>query len=390
MHMRDKLKYFPVNWVDGMKIGKHHFIAQDNAWQNSLQDVSSLLVSPIRYGILPSSIAGEENCDIRINIDNQNTIRVSVLQLQAVTQGGIRVSIPTLTGIDQQSRDGVPGSSFTFNNAEKEPVWWVVLVMNPYEKRPAGSPDMEENPPRLPFVVPTYSIALVSDSQFRQYEGNPYALTVGKILAGNNEVRIDDEYIPPCFSVSSHADLMALYMELDKFLGTIELKSAQIVQTIYKKNQQNDISELVLFLCDRVILYLGQIITQMRWQQMHDAPAGLFANIAGLSRVMKNTIDMRIGSGKDEMLNYMSEWCELKQGELEQLLVSLAFLRYDHNDINSNIQKIINFVKVTTRLFETLSKLDFIGKKKDSGIFVKEEQDPSSESAAKARRRFFG
>jgi len=388
--MRDKQKYFPVNWVDGMKIGKHHFIAQDNAWQNSLQDVSSLLVSPIRYGILPSSVAGEENCNIRINIDNQNNIRVSVLQLQAVTQGGIRVSIPTLTGIDQQSKDGLPSSSFTFNNAEREPVWWVVLLMNPYEKQPAGSPDMDENPPRLPYVVPSFSIALVSDSQFKQYDGNPYALAIGKILAGNNEVRVDEDYIPPCFSISSHADLMSLYMELDKFLGTIELKSAQIVQTIYKKNQQNDISELVLFLCDRVILYLGQIITQMRWLQVHDAPASLFANIAGLSRVMKNTIDLRIGSGKDEMLNYMSEWCELRQGELEAVLTSLADLRFNNNDINSLIQKIIGFVQITTKLFETLSKLDFIGKRKETGIFVKEEQTFNRGEEPKARRRFFG
>ena len=127
----------------------------------------------------------------------------------------------------------------------------------------------------------------------------------------------------------------------------------------------------------------------MRWLQVHDAPASLFANIAGLSRVMKNTIDLRIGSGKDEMLNYMGEWCELRQGELEAVLISLADLRFNNNDINSLIHKIIGFVQMTTKLFDTLSKLDFIGKRKETGIFVKEEQTFNREEP-KARRRFFG
>ena len=91
------------------------------------------------------------------------------------------------------------------------------------------------------------------------------------------------------------------------------------------------------------------------------------------------------------MLNYLSEWCELKQGELENMLTGLANIKYDNNDINKNIQKISRFIKVTATLFETLSKLEFIGKKKESGIFVKEEQHGFSDAQQnKARRRFFG
>jgi hypothetical protein len=51
---------------------------------------------------------------------------------------------------------------------------------------------------------------------------------------------------------------------------------------------------------------------------------------------------------------------------------------------------VITFVKVSSKLFETLSKLEFIGKKKESGIFVKEEAIGSTNDPIKARRRFFG
>ncbi len=387
--MRDQLKHFPVNWIDGMKISKNHFIAQDNAAKNALYDVASLIVSPLRYGILPPSEQAEETYNIKISLDNQNTIRVSVLACHAITQGGVRIAISSLSSA-QQSRDGVPATSFQFSDAGNEPAWWIVLMVNPYERQPAGSPNLEENPPRYPSVVPAYTVQVISDSQYKQYANHPYGIIIGKAISTGNEVRADDEYIPPCFSISAHPDLVSLYSELDKFLGNLELRCSQIVQKIYKKNQQNELSELVLFLCDRMILFLGQSITNMRWMMMHESPALLFANIASLARVMKNSIDLRIGSGKDEMLIYLSEWCELKQGELEAMLSSLAGLRYDNNDINGNIQKVITFVKVSSKLFETLSKLEFIGKKKESGIFVKEEAIGSTNDPNKARRRFFG
>ena len=56
--MRDSLKHFPVNWIDGMKISKSHFIDQDDAWIDGLNDIASLNLSPVRYGILPPTAAG--------------------------------------------------------------------------------------------------------------------------------------------------------------------------------------------------------------------------------------------------------------------------------------------------------------------------------------------
>ena len=43
--MRDRIRNLPVNWIDGMKINKNHFIAQDDAWRDALNDVGSLSVS---------------------------------------------------------------------------------------------------------------------------------------------------------------------------------------------------------------------------------------------------------------------------------------------------------------------------------------------------------
>jgi hypothetical protein len=391
--MRDRVKNLPVNWVDGMKINKGHFIAQDDAWRDALNDVAALNISHIKFGIIPPSSAGEENFNVKISIDNQNTLKVTVLACQAVTPGGIRISLPSTGNLENVSMDSdaMPSTTFRFSEANTESTWWIILIIHPFQKKAVGSPDLSENPPRYPYILPTFSLEVVSESQYNQFAYNPYALTIGKVVSNGNDVRVDNNYIPPCYSTDAFDDLRSLHAELDSFLSTLEIRCTQIVQKIYKKNQQNELSELVQFLCDRLIIFLSENITQMRWITLYESPASLFAGITGLARLMKNVIDLRIGSGKEEMMNYLSEWCELRQGELETLLTGLASIRYNHNDVNSNIQKITQFIKVTSTLFETLSKLEFIGKKKDSGIFVKEEPQGFSESQqSKTRRRFFG
>jgi hypothetical protein len=390
--MRDKMKHLPVNWIDGMKINKNHFIAQDDAWKDALHDASSLAVSPLKYGILPPAIDGADTFNVKIALDNQGLLRVNVLSVQAVTAGGIRMQLPATASM---ATEDLPATSFQFQPAAGESAYWIILVINPFERKPAGSPDLNETPPRFPGVVPAYEVQVISESQYSQFAMNPYALTVGKVNINGNDIRVDEDYIPPCFSVNAHPDLLSLHAELDQRLSNIELRTSQIVQKIYKKSQQNELSELVLFLCDRVMLYLAPTITNIRWMTPYESPASLFAQVVSFARVMKNTIDLRTGTGKDEMMNYFTEWCELKQGEFINMLSTISSFRFDNNDLNKDIRRIVAFINIISRLFETLSNLEFIGKRKESGIFVKEEQnydqrEQSSAEQAKPKRRFFG
>ncbi|MBL7753346.1 MAG: hypothetical protein JNM44_02630 [Chitinophagaceae bacterium] len=389
--MNIKRQYYPVNWVDGMKINKDHFIAQDHAWQQAIQESSATYLNPVRYGLLPAQSEEEINFDVRIVLDNQNTVRAHVVSLHAITRAGIPICIPALGQNGLQTNDEVPAVSFALNSGTAESVYWVVLFAKPFERQAAGQPLPDENPPRLPFLIPTYELALLSDAQYRQQVRHPHVITLGKVLVNGNDKRVDDGYIPPCLSVSAHPDLLSLHAELDAFLSNIEVKCSAIVQKIFKRSQQNELSDLVLFLCDRMILFLSQVITDLRWRLIHESPASLFAVIASMARVMKNSIDLRTGSGKDELLNYFSEWCDLTQGEWESMLSQLAVMRYEHNDVNNNILQIARFVKVSGKLFDTLSTLEFIGKRKESGIFVKEEREPETPGGTqKPKRRFFG
>lgn len=388
--MRSQRKYFSVNWMDGMKINKDHFIAQNHAVQDSLSDVASLCLSPLSYGVIAPSSAGENTFNVKITVDNQNTLTANVLSLQAVTPGGFRIDFPGLPSVDTA---GGLQSSFPLSAGSNDSVFWLVIAAQPFDIQPCGNPDPSENPPRYPFVQAGYQLLFINENQYLQYAYHPFALIIGKIIAGGNNIKVDEEYIPPCVSTHASPDLTALLSELGQFLSGLELRCSQIVQKIFKKSQQNDLSELAMFLCDRIMLFIGQSIPQMNWKQLYEPPSGMLITIVSLARIMKNTIDLRTGSGKEELMNYLSEWCELNPGELEQLLTRIANMKYNHNDINSNIVSVVHFVKIVGKLFESLSNLEFIGKRKESGIFVKEEPNYNQSANAeqpKPRRRFFG
>lgn len=362
--MRDRLKHYFVNWVDGMKIGKTHFIEQNNAFKDALQDVAALHLTPYRYGILPPSVAGENSFSVKVSLDKQKTLRVVVEACQAITPGGVRIALPAFASLVPTDPDCRPTTMFPFASASEELDWWIVLIIHPFETQPAGSPDLSDNPPRFPVVLPTYTVQVVSSQQYKQFAYYPYALTIGKVFVFGDEINLADYYIPPCYSVSAHPDLVSLLGEFDMFLATMERNCTQIIQKIFKQTEQNAITEPVMFICDRLIVYLGQALTAARWNLSHDSPAALFFAMASLARVIKNIIDLRAGSGKEDLMNYCSEWCDLKQGELESLLSSIADITYEHNDVNKNISETAVFLRKMTKLFGTLATLEFIGKPK--------------------------
>lgn len=383
--MEIKTAYPHINWTDGMKLNKDLFIAQANAHTSDLYNLIASTLSPVRYGLLPV----ENNFKVQVAIDNQNIARVSIISCKAITIGGVHVNITTPSFSEQT--DGNPSFSISLPASAGETLW-LILTVQPFDRNPFGNIDPAENPPRYPYVKARYHVQLVADHELNQYAQNPFALVIGKLIPTGSGWKTDEEYIPPCLCTQALQDLVELHAELDSFLANLEQACSQIVQKIYRKSQQNELAELAQFCCDRLTLYLGKTITDFRWSYLYDSPVRMISDMAGLARVLKNTIDLRTGSGKEELMNYLSEWSELKQGEFELLLTGMAGMRYNHNDINQNITGIIQFAKVTGKLFNTLSNLEFIGKKKESGIFVKEGyiNDSGESTAPKPRRRFFG
>ena len=264
------------------------------------------------------------------------------------------------------------------------------ISVNHFKRTPYGEPDPEENPPRYPYTHPEYSLNLIPEDELKNTIGfGANYLTIGKILVSAGESKIDDNYIPPSVSVSSHQKLQDLYTEIDRFYGQIELYAVQIAQKIHAKKQSNDLAVMMEMMSDKTLNYLGMEINRLRWMSPHTPPANMLLSVVALARVLKNFIDARSGAGKEELLNYFAEWCNVSQGDFEVIFSETINTDYNHNQIDRVISKITRFMKTLEDLFSILSRLDYIGKKRDGSIFVSENTDEREAVIHAKRSRTF-
>lgn len=381
--MIEKLNHFPVNWIDGMKINKNHFLEVQNFVSDSVRDSVGIHTSMIDYGLLPVA----EPIKMNLIIDNHKLLRIKVEECHAITPNGSRIDIGTSESLSLS----IPYPETVRELKENESaVLLACISVNHFKRTPYGEPDPEENPPRYPYTHPEYSLNLIPEDELKNTIGfGANYLTIGKILVNAGESKIDDNYIPPSISVSSHQKLQELYTEIDRFYGQIELYSVQIAQKIHSKKQSTDLAMMMERLSDKTLNYLGTEINRLRWMSPHTPPANMLLSVVALARVLKNFIDARSGAGKEELLNYFAEWCNVSQGDFEVIFSETINTDYNHNQMDIVIAKITRFMKTLEDLFSILSRLDYIGKKRDGSIFVSENTDDKEAVIHAKRSRTF-
>src|SRR5688500_12885544 len=78
--------YLPVNWKDGMKINKSHFIAQQNAFTYQLAHHTGTLINEYNYGLLPPLSNNGNAIKLFLSIDNQQQVHLRLQQCLAITK----------------------------------------------------------------------------------------------------------------------------------------------------------------------------------------------------------------------------------------------------------------------------------------------------------------
>lgn len=383
--------YLPVNWVDGMKINKNHFIAQNNSLVYQLAQHTSCLVDALNYGLLPPVDGQDAGVKLFISTDNQKRIQLRIQQCRAITLGGYYIEFnedTALLGNNLLSK--VVSEPLTLRELKaKATEFYIVLTIDPYKRLPYGSADPQETPPRLPFTTPGMYLDVIPVAEVVRNSIGPSQLPVGKMTVDAQRVTIEEEYIPPCTSVCSHPELLEIQAGLEQFYSKMETYALQIIQKIIQKKQTNDMSVIVHRICDAVVYFTALQLAEMKSVGVVQRPVYVVSKAAALARLIKNILDGYLGSGKEELVNYFTEWCNISQGELETTIGDLSVLQYDHLDVNDAVTKVSVFTKTISRLFYQLSRLEYIGKKKEAGIFVKEEVVNKGQEVPPQRRRSF-
>lgn len=380
----NKKNNYRVNWIDGMKINKDHFVQMEDAMLDIVKHSEQKDVTPLNYGLLPDFSDKGSSIDVSISVDGQATIEVVLNTCRAITLGGYQIDITDESRKLLDQSGFILKHQYTINKDDTE--WYVVLSVNPFERVPVGNADPEEEPPRHPFVFPEYKLDVLPKSETSNQELGLYHITIGKVNLEDGKPVVDADFIPPCRSIQSHADLKFTYTEVGVFLNQMEAFSLQIIQKIHQKKQSNELAKMALYLSEQVMYYLNASISEFRFKDKYEPPVMMISKLVNLGRVIKSSLDVYVGTGKEDFLNYLTDWCDLNQGAFENVLIETIELEYVHSDINATLLKISSFTKLMLSLFKKLNELDYIGKKSDSGIFVKEEVVENTEE--KGRRSF--
>jgi hypothetical protein len=362
----------PVNWIDGMKINKDHFIATDYSIIQQVRNAYLSFINPFNYGLLLQRGVTTAPISIVVDIDGQNYIHVKVLNCRAVTRGGGRIEIRNNYFTENDLSEAMPQTSINANNSTSQS-YYIALAVNPFERVPFGVPSPDENPPRLPNVLPRYSLSVHSEEE-KDTVKNENALIVGKLHFVDNKPEIDESYIPPCQTIFSHPKLVEYHAQLVKVMGQIEIDIVDILHGIKDKKQGTNIAGTVGDVASSVLNFVSVHMVEFRRIAKYNAPVYIFEQMATLARTINNAINKQSSADREEFLNYIQDWSTLKQGAFEELLISAIEYKYDHDDINKSIETMAPFVNAISKVFNVLSNLDFIGKKKDRHIFVKEQK----------------
>ncbi len=374
--MSPTLKYFNVNWENGMNISKDHFIQQENNFTDRLRDNRAVFLNSRNFGLLPLDSASDISIKTGIKMDNQNFLRVKVFCCRAITQGGVRIEILEDFQLPELEID--LSKELESSRHEEGGDYFILLTANPFNQQVFGELNADEEPPRYPFTIPHYKVHVIAEKRLAREGVHPYSFFIGKCKIEQGKPEIYEDYLPPCMTVRSHNRLIGFSDSVEKFFSKLELDLLSIIRKIKEKNQDTSLALSVRVLSENLLGYVTNNHLRLRWQTNDMAPIHLFMYIATAARVIRNTIDSFTASDKEELLNYFTNWSELKQGDFEKLLVYCINFEYKHFDILFSVEQFTEFIQIIALLFDKLESLAYIGKKKETNIFVKEQKSKRS------------
>ncbi|RFM25603.1 hypothetical protein [Deminuibacter soli] len=367
------VKHHAVNWIDGMKISRQHFIDTDKHVADSLRDTASAFLHNYDYGLLPPFRGNRLASDFEISERVTGQIEIRLRQCNAITAGGCRIDLPLLEYGHQLIHQFTSDDTASQEDPAAVAYYYVVLSVNPFDKVPAGDPDPAEMPPRHPYAAKQYQLMVVPAAQINSGELGVHHLVIGQLNKQYGRFSVSEQYIPPCAAITSHPELIRYYERFSALLNDIQLNSFKIIDKITSRDTIQSLAKNVRLLCEHMLNFIAQVFYTYRnvaHQQPPVVVAGYFSNLA---HIFYTTLHYSGAREKEELLKYFYEWKDVTPGNFEELLARTIDLVYDHHQIQQSMDQIAHFLQVLAALWSKLSSLEFIGQRREN-IVVAEQQ----------------
>lgn len=367
--MIDPLSNRYVNWTDGMKISQIHFHQLQHTVEAKSKDGNALHTGTDDYGVLPEGNSGKKPIDYLVRIENKATVYAEIVQCRGLTPSGDRIEI-LASGINDGKLTIANKLQIEESAMQAGAVFFLCVRYISHIMQPFGKPVPDESPARLPYTEPELSLELLPAVDNNNAYRN--ALIIGRFVVQNSELRHDVDYIPPCRQMRSHDDLREFGFKYIQFLSELESNAFEIVRNLGRKDSLTKLAQSVGTVSRNAIHNIELHFDLLEMNGDTAKPSLFVLNAKQLARCLRNAIELLPNEDKEELLNYVQEVIDVGPGEYMTINNKVVQLEYNHIDIRGALTVILQFCKVNGRLFNEWSNLDYIGKKKKSGIFVGE------------------
>jgi len=382
--MPSEIKYFPVNWVDGMKISKSHLLSFQHSIDDQIRDAILTSHTSLNFGILPFV---KNPCDLVVNVDQAGNIHIVLKTCIAITPDGCRIQIledMPLT-LSLPSNELLSGNNIALSD---EAVFYVTVSVNPFKRIPFGDPIEHELPPRNPFTYASYKLDVLLASGVNLNQFISSALIVGKLFYNKGEFRQQQEFMPACTSLRCHPNLISFYNTMGAALMLTERSCFLILQKIRTKDQKTILGTSVYMLAERLGFDISTSLLNFR-NIIPDQPlVYLFVLLLQVPTTIGTILTLLTAKEREELLAYMGEWSNITAGNLENRTNDILLnSTYSHNDPLLSFSSLADYIKMISELFSLLSQLEFIGKRKGQSVFIV-EHDVTKENTEKTKPRW--
>ena len=368
------MNYLPVNWQDGMKVNKDHFIGTEYALRSEMRHHVQPFLNYNSYGLLPEKV-GKTSLDIYVKLDQSKEMVVSLVHCQAITPGGALIEITH----EMQQQDTVRISEEylrqMLDQAEKV---YIKVELKPNERIPFGDPDPEEDPPRLPNTKPKFQVTPSHDPQ-----GYEFSLPIACIRNRDGNIMLDSDYIPPSLSMVSCPQLKSYYQRWGQQLGDLYNNGLRTVSQIkeyrgkqrgrpaapvedigivfdpidqpstpatYDSGNQVFVGNVVERIVGAMLQSLANAIPKFQNLAEYSPPIYTLTLLQEMARNMFLSYSVLGVVEKNRLLNYLSEAMEVR--DFKEKHLQLIKTKYAHHDIQDSFGKAADFLNMLSRLFD--------------------------------------
>lgn len=329
-----------VNWVDGMKISREHFIAQEMAVRDHLRDALMAGVGDQHYGLLEPPVVVVEGREARLT------------SCRAVCRDGSRIELLPAHGqqvvcdLRPALKDGAEGRSF-----------FLLAMLRPEQREGVGA--FTDEPPRQPVVTPGVSLQWLPVEKLNAPALRSAMVPVARFTVRGGEAQTGADYVPPCFTIDGFELPERVRKEFGTTLGQLVRNTGSVLGKLYSKPR--DIQERFPNRCyahwavrSQLALPPLQAMSAMgigRPGQLVGAVVQLAYAMDGIWRSMPERAELM------QHVEGIGNWAGLIRAQ-QATMEELTQLRYEHGDPGASLGLCARFLDQTRQVYAQLGELD--------------------------------